>query len=84
MLKLINEDLNKSIELDELDGVATFMEEELFAVMENEPNWWGSRSDPVSDVCSSFYIEGDEGSLSDSRRQLVNDIRTSFFESIDL
>jgi hypothetical protein len=82
-MKLINSDTNKEINFSRIEEISSFIEEVLLSTMEENPDWWESRGDPISDICSSFYIEGDECSLGDSRSQLVNDIRTSFSESID-
>ena len=81
-MKLVNSDTNKEINFSRIEEISSFIEESLFSIMEEDPDWWESRDDPISDICSSFYIEGDECSLSDSRSQLVNDIKESFLQSI--
>ena len=84
-MNLIYEDSVKSkcTELESMEDVLGVVQEELYSIMENEPDWWNSRSDPIVDVCSSFNIEGDADTLPNSRSKLVNEIRNAFFESID-
>ena len=79
-----NQSRFKKFNLSDVKDVSEVIFEELHSVMDNDPSWWNSKNDPISDVCSFFYLEDDEGFLPESRSQLVHEIKTSFLESINL
>ena len=55
-MKLVNSDTSKEINFSRIEEISSFIEESLLSTMEESPDWWKSRDDPIGDICSSFYM----------------------------